>query len=85
LISAKEKTGIDVLIQEIMRELESYAMEVELLIPHDKAGVLSRLHDQGRIHAVAHEDAGVRVKVTIPRSAARSIHRYLLHKDQVED
>ncbi len=85
LVSAKKETGIDVLIQEIMQELESYAMEVELLIPYDKAGVLSRLHDQGRILAEAHEGDGVHVKVMIPRSAARSIRRFLLHNDSVED
>jgi GTP-binding protein HflX len=85
LVSARKETGIDALMQEIMQELESYAMEVELLIPYDKAGILSRLHDQGRILDEAHEEGGIRVKVTIPRSAARSIHRYLLHKESVEN
>jgi GTP-binding protein HflX len=85
LVSAKKETGLEVLLQEIMRELESYAMEVELLIPYDKAGVLSRLHDQGRILEEAHEGEGVRVKVLIPRSAARSIRRFLLHDESFGD
>jgi GTP-binding protein HflX len=72
------------LLREIMKELESYATEVELLIPYDKVGVLSRLHDQGKILAVEHASDGIKVNVMIPRSAARSLRRFLLHRDTEE-
>jgi GTP-binding protein HflX len=84
LISAKTGLGLRALIKEVMEELESFAMQVELKIPYDKAGVLSRLHDQGRILAEVHEGDGIRVDVMIPRSAARSLRRYLLHEESEE-
>jgi GTP-binding protein HflX len=78
LISARSGSGLPDLIREITEELESFAMAVELKIPYANAGVLSRLHDQGKILDVAYEDDGVKVNALIPRSAARSLRRYLL-------
>lgn len=78
LISARSGSGLPDLIREITEELESFAMAVELKIPYANAGVLSRLHDQGKILDVAYENDGVKVNALIPRSAARSLRRYLL-------
>jgi GTP-binding protein HflX len=77
-VSAKTGTGLPALIKEIMEELESFAMEVELKIPYANAGVLSRLHEQGRILEEVYENDGARVVVMIPRSAARSLRRFLV-------
>lgn len=78
LISAKTGTGLTELIREIMTELESFAMTVELKIPYANAGVLARLHEQGRVVEEVYEENGVRAKAIIPRSAARSLRRYLV-------
>ncbi len=77
-VSAKTGAGLPVLIQEIMEELESFAMEVELKIPYANAGVLSRLHEQGRILKEVYESDGARIIVMIPRSAARHLRRFLV-------
>jgi GTP-binding protein HflX len=79
-ISAKTGEGLSALTKEIMEELESFATEVQLKIPYAKAGVLSRLHDQGRILAEVYESDGIRVDAVVPRSAARSLRRFLLPK-----
>jgi len=76
-LSARTGAGLPSLIKEITEELESYAMEVALKIPYANARVLSRLYEQGRILEEVYEADGVRVVVIIPRSAARSLHRYL--------
>ena len=83
LLSAKTGKGLDALLQEIVEELASFATEVELKFPYARAGLIARLHEQGRIVTEVYEDDGVRVTVVIPRSAARSLRRYLLHgKDE---
>ncbi len=80
LVSAKTGAGLPALIQAIMAELESYATEVELLIPYNRTGMLARLHDQGTILAESYEAVGIRVRALIPCSAARSLRRFLLQE-----
>ncbi len=84
LVSAKTGAGLQALISEITQELESFAMELELKIPYANAGVLSRLHEQGRILHEVYEADGVKVSVSIPRSAARPLRRYLIQNEKEE-
>ncbi len=77
-VSAKTGAGLPDLIEEIMTELESFAMKVELKIPYTNAGVLSRLHEQARVLTGVYENDGARVVVLIPRSVARSLRRFLV-------
>jgi len=84
IISARAGTGLDNLMRDISGALESFAAEIELKIPYAKAGVISRLHEQGRVIAEVYESDGVRVNVVMPRSAARQVRRYLLHEDDSE-
>ena len=81
LLSARTGAGLSTLVREITEELKSFAMEVELKIPYINAGMLSRLHDQGRILAEAYESDGIRVSVVIPHSAVRALRKYLLHQE----
>jgi GTP-binding protein HflX len=80
-ISAKTGAGVPALIQAIMTELETYATEVELLIPYARTGVLAYLHDQGTILAELYEADGIRVRAVIPCSAARSLRRFFLEEE----
>jgi GTP-binding protein HflX len=77
-LSAKTGKGVPDLVKEITEHLESFAMQVELKIPYTNAGVLSRLHEQGRILKEVYESDGARVIVMIPRSAARHLRRFLV-------
>jgi len=81
LLSAKTGAGLMTLIKEITQELESFAMEVELKIPYTNAGVLSRLHDRGRILAEEYESDGIRVSVVVPNSAVRGLRKFLLRQE----
>jgi GTP-binding protein HflX len=84
LVSARTGAGLQALISEITQELESFAMELELKIPYANAGVLSRLHEQGRILHEVYETDGVKVSVSIPRAAARPLRRYLIQNEKEE-
>jgi GTPase len=77
-LSAKTGKGMPALIREVVGELEPFATEVELKIPYANAGVLSRLHEQGQIISEVFEEDGARVVVLLPRSAARSLRRFLV-------
>ncbi len=79
LLSAKTGAGIPALVQGILEELDSFAAEVELKIPYDKAGLVSRLHEQGKVLSQAYESDGIRVQAVLPRSAARSLSQFFPH------
>lgn len=77
MVSAKEGSGIDTLIERIMEALDSFSVQVELKIPYQKAGIISRLHSQGRINSQVYESDGIRLDVELPRSAVRSLRQFL--------
>jgi GTP-binding protein HflX len=77
LISAKTKAGISSLAEEMARELEAFAMEVEIKIPYENAGVISRLHEQGQVVSETYEEDGIVIKAVIPRSAVRPLRKFL--------
>ena len=65
------------LMERICRELESFTVRVGLMIPYDRAAVLSQLHDHGRIISEVYGGEGIRVQAEVPRSAALSLSPYL--------
>lgn len=76
-ISARSGEGLAALVARIQKELESFSVQVELVIPYDKASVLSLLHDQGKVTSETYQDEGIRVEVELPRAAAVSLRQYL--------
>lgn len=76
-ISARSGAGLEVLVARIRKELESFSVQVELVIPYEKAAVLSFLHDQGKVTSETYQDEGIRVEVELPRAAAVSLRQYL--------
>ncbi len=77
LISAKKGLGIENLIANVMEALDSYSIQVELKIPYRNAGIISRLHRQGRVTSQKFEPDGIRLDVELPRSAVRSLRQYI--------
>ena len=49
-VSARDGMGLDALMVRIDEELESFSIAAEFRVPYDQAGILSRLHEQGRGH-----------------------------------
>jgi len=80
LVSARTGFGLRELEGLIALELESFTMRLELKVPYDCAGLLSRLHDQGRIKAKSFENDGVLLEVEVPRSAVRSLREYVVSR-----
>jgi GTP-binding protein HflX len=80
LVSARTGFGLRQLEGLIALELESFTMRLELKVPYDRAGLLSRLHDQGRIKSKSFENDGVLLEVEVPRSAVRSLREYVVSR-----
>jgi len=80
LVSARTGFGLKELEGLIALELESFTIRLELKVPYDRAGFLSRLHDQGRIRAKSFENDGVLLEVEVPRSAVRSLREYVVSR-----
>ena len=80
LVSARTGFGLKELEGLIALELESFTIRLELKVPYDRAGLLSRLHDQGRIKAKSFENDGVLLEVEVPRSAVRSLREYVVSR-----
>ena len=60
-LSAEAGEGTDALLREVMARLRSLQRPVCLLIPFSQSGVLSQLHDGGRVLEEAYEAGGARV------------------------
>ena len=75
-VSARAGMGLDALMVRIDEELESFSIEAEFRVPYDQAGILSRLHEQGRVISETYEDDGIRIAAEVPRSTVRSLGRY---------
>ncbi len=78
LVSAKLRTGLDALVDRVVQELDAFSIRVELKIPYDRSGLVSKLHDEGRVRSEQYEGDGIRVDVDLPRSTARSMREFLI-------
>jgi GTPase len=81
LVSAKARSGLPALLERIEDALESYSVQVQIKIPYSRAGIISKLHTQGRVNSQVYEEDGIRVEVEIPRSVARSLRPFLMEND----
>lgn len=81
-ISAIEGTGIDKLLQMIEGHLEQQTVDMELLIPYNDSGALSRLYNIATINYKDYRDDGTYLKVSIPTDMKK---HYLDYLTGVED
>ena len=79
-VSARAGIGLDPLMVRIDEELESFSIEAEFRVPYNQAGILSRLHEQGRVISETYEDDGIRIAAEVPRSTVRSLGRYRIRE-----
>ena len=78
LVSARERSNLPALIDQIAAALESFSVEVELKIPYKSAALIARLRNEGKVNMESFESDGVRIDVVLPQSTARSLRRYLI-------
>ena len=58
--------------------VEPREVTVDVTIPYDRGDLVARLHNEGRVDAVEHTDAGTRVKARVPAATAAALQQYLI-------
>ena len=75
-VSTRTGEGLDDLLARMADQLAGRSERVELLLPLDRADLLSSLHRQGQVLSTEYEDAGVRVHAVVPLKALASVESY---------
>ncbi|NBO78112.1 MAG: GTPase HflX [Actinobacteria bacterium] len=65
-ISTKESSGITELLIEIDKRLPNPTKEINLLIPYSRGDILAKIHQEGKLISLIHEDSGTRVHAFVP-------------------
>ncbi|MDD5503766.1 MAG: GTPase HflX [Candidatus Omnitrophica bacterium] len=66
LISAKEGTSLKTLVDMIKSRMTMLVEKIDILIPHDKMGLLSSIYEQGRVLERKDVPEGIRIKAVVP-------------------
>ena len=77
-ISAKDKTGLDMLMQEIEKTVFSDVKIVTLLLPYDKPKEYSYLKEKANILEEAYEARGILVKAEVGKEMMDRIREYII-------
>lgn len=77
-ISALDGTGIDKLLQMIEGHLQQQTVDMELLIPYNDSGALSRLYNIATINYKDYRDDGTYLKVSLPTDMKKHYLDYLI-------
>ena len=70
VISAMTGEGIDVLLLAIEADLPHLMKEIDILLPYSRGDLLSRVHSQGDVIAIEHEEGGTRLRARVPQALA---------------
>lgn len=65
-ISTKESSGIQELLQEVDKKLPNPTKEIKVLIPYSRGDILAKIHEDGKVVSLLHEDFGTRVHAFVP-------------------
>ncbi|MFM9095232.1 MAG: GTPase HflX [Actinomycetes bacterium] len=65
-ISTKENTGISELLLEIDKKLPNPTKEIRITIPYSRGDILAKVHQEGKVISLLHEDAGTQVHAFVP-------------------
>lgn len=72
-ISAKNKKGIDRLLQTICKVLSERVEEVELLLPYSEGSLLEQIHRNGKMLEEEYRPDGVRIKIVIDKKLLKAV------------
>jgi GTP-binding protein HflX len=75
-VSAREGTGLDTLLQAVANHIGATRTRLRLRIPQDKAAVLARVHDGGRVISTTYEDNDILLEVEVNASSAGALAPY---------
>ncbi|CAB4966313.1 MAG: GTPase HflX [Actinobacteria bacterium] len=70
VISAMTGEGIDELLLAIEADLPHLMEQIDILLPYSRGDLLSRVHSQGDVIAIEHEEGGTRLRARVPQALA---------------
>jgi GTP-binding protein HflX len=70
VISAMTGEGIDELLLAIEADLPHLMEQINILLPYSRGDLLSRVHSQGDVIAMEHEEGGTRLSARVPQALA---------------
>ena len=76
MISAKEHTGFDKLLECIMRNLPETAKRMKLLIPYDKGAFLGRIRQDGKIFSEEYAENGTLIDALVDVKLIKEAESY---------
>ena len=76
VVSARTGKGIDGLLAVISASIPRPDVEVEVLLPYDRGGLVARVHAQGDVLVEEHTDTGTRMKARVGEALAAELHAY---------
>ena len=76
-ISAARGEGIDLLLSEMERQLNSTRAEIELIVPYDKYEAMTIIRSEGRILFEEHDGEGVHVRAQLEESTMWKLKKIL--------
>ncbi len=85
LVSAHTGEGLEQLRERIRRSFESDLTAVELLVPYEQGGIISRLHELGRDIDRVDTEHGVRLRARVPAAVAEHLRPYDLNGSRPDD
>ena len=78
LISAKEQTGFDRLLECIMKNLPETARRMKLLVPYDKTAFISRIRQEGKIFSEEFMADGTEIDALVDIKLSKEAELYLI-------
>jgi GTP-binding protein HflX len=76
MISAKEQTGFDKLLECIMKNLPETAKRMKLLIPYDKGGFIGKIRQDGKIFSEEYAENGTVIDALIDVKLIKEAENY---------
>ena len=77
-VSARTGEGVDRLLATIAAQLPVPRHEVTVLIPFDEGGLVSMLHEKGRVLATVYEETGARIQALVGDEERAALESYLV-------
>lgn len=77
-LSAKEKAGMNELIQLIRSHVFKDYVECEMLIPHDEGQIISYLHENASVHKKSYDEEGTRLSLECKRRDYEKYQDYVV-------
>ncbi|OGO80243.1 MAG: GTPase HflX [Clostridiales bacterium GWC2_40_7] len=77
-ISAVKGDGLDELLKMIMKTIPSDEMEYEIYVPYSAGGVVSYVHENGKLLEEEYTGDGTRIRVRMKRARAEKIREFIV-------